>query len=269
MSQLPKPYDRKHRFGTASSNNPSNPIQGYDLDAEFDAIDISMDETQARLAQIQRDDGGLANDSVGLDQLTDEALQAVEDAGADAAQEVIDAGIAEMNEILGETQETRNEAQAAADAAEACRDQSCACAAASAESADESLDSAEDAANEANDAASSADLARYYFEQIEGAVDALEPLTIEFTTTVSTPTYTLPVSVSDEDFMDIHADGLLVPPSAYSVAGTTVTFTPPIASGKKMVIKIAGSVQIMAVLVEDWGFVYEAIGSSDDWGSVA
>jgi hypothetical protein len=64
-------------------------------------------------------------------------------------------------------------------------------------------------------------------------------------------------------------DGALLPPSAYSVLGSTVTFTPAIASGKKVVIKIAGSVQVMQVLIEDWGYVYEAVGASDDWGSVA
>ena len=59
MSQIPKPYDRKHPFGSASSNNPANPIQGTDLDAEFNAVELALDETQARLAEIQRDDGKL------------------------------------------------------------------------------------------------------------------------------------------------------------------------------------------------------------------
>ncbi|WP_223518271.1 carbohydrate-binding protein [Pseudomonas sp. BF-R-21] len=70
MSQIPKPYDRVNPFGSASSNNPSNPIQGTKLDAEFNAIEVSLDQTQARLAEIQRDDGALANASVGADQMT-------------------------------------------------------------------------------------------------------------------------------------------------------------------------------------------------------
>lgn len=77
MSQVPKPYDRVNPFGSASSNNPSNPIQGTKLDAEFNAIEVSLDQTQARLAEIQRDDGALANYSVGPDQMTLELLAAL------------------------------------------------------------------------------------------------------------------------------------------------------------------------------------------------
>lgn len=269
MSSLPKPYDRKHIFGSESSNNPSAPIQGFNLDAEFNAVEVAMDQTQARLGEIQRDDGQLANDSVGKDQLRDDAYTELEDAAADAAQEVIDEGIAIINGINNQAQNAANRADASADAAEVCRDQACACAAAAEDSADEAEDHAVEAGNEANDAASSADLARYYFEQMDDAMGALAPMTIEFTTSASTPSYALPVTVTDEEFIDVHVDGALLPPSAYTVAGTTINFTPPIDTGKKVVLKIAGSVQIMAVLVEDWGLITEAIGASDDWGSVA
>jgi hypothetical protein len=268
MSQIPAPYDRKHRFGTASSNNPSNPIQGYDLDAEFDAVEISMDQTQARLAQIQRDDGELANDSVGPDQLREDAYTEVEDAAADAAQEVIDEGIAIISGINMQAQNAANRAETAADAAEVCRDQACACAAAAEDSADEAADSATEAEEEANDAASSADLARYYYELMDDAVDALTPATYQYTVVAPGTTYQLPQPVSDEEFVDIHADGLLLPPTAYTIAGGLVTFNPALATGKLVVIKVASGLQIMPVIVEDWGFVYEDIGASEDWGAI-
>lgn len=268
MSQVPKPYDRKHRFGSASSNNPSNPIQGFDLDAEFDAVEVSLDETQARLAQIQRDDGQLANDSVGSDQLNDSAIVEIEDAASDAAQEVIDEGISDISQIMQQTIAYASAAKASAIQSEDCRDQSCACAAAAEDSADAAEDSAVDAENEANDAATSADLARYYYEQMDDAVDALAPKTIQFLTAASTPTYDILVPVSDEEFIDVHVDGLLLPPTAYSVAGSIVTFTPAIAIGKTVVIKIASGLQMMPIYTEDWGFIYEAIGASEDWGAV-
>jgi hypothetical protein len=50
------------------------PQSGTSLDNEFNAVKTSIDGTQSRLAQIQRDDGGLANESVGQDQLTRDLL---------------------------------------------------------------------------------------------------------------------------------------------------------------------------------------------------
>ena len=268
MSALPKPYDRKHIFGSESSNNPSAPIQGFNLDAEFNAVEIALDQTQARLHEIQRDDGQLANDSVGSDQLREDAYTELEDAASDAAQEVIDEGISDISQIMQQTIAYASAAQAAAIAARDCQDQSCACAAASEDSADAAEDSAVDAENDANDAATSADLARYYYELMDDAVDALAPKTIQFLTAASTPTYDVLVPISDEEFIDVHVDGLLLPPTAYSVAGSIVTFTPAIASGKTVVIKIASGLQMMPIYTEDWGFIYEAIGASEDWGAV-
>jgi len=269
MSRVPKPYDRVHVFGSESSNNPSAPIQGTNLDAEFNAVEVALDETQARLAQIQRDDGQLANDSVGSDQLNDSAILEVEDAATDAAQEVIDAGLIEIGAIKDEAQVAADAAEASAAQAQVCADQSCACAAASADSAEASEDSAEDSAAEATDAANSADLARYYYEQLDGALASLSPQTITVVTAASTPTINLPVTVSDEEFVDVHVDGLLLDPSKYAISGTTITFTPAIAAGKTVVIKIAASTQIMPVITDDWGWVYESVEFAEDWGSIA
>ena len=71
---LPSPYVRQASFTDWEANHPGEPAPGTSLDAEFNAVQESLDETQARLAQIQRDDGALANDSVGQDQLTRELL---------------------------------------------------------------------------------------------------------------------------------------------------------------------------------------------------
>lgn len=71
----PTPYVRQFDFTDFSTDFPTTPHQGNKLDLEYDAIKETLDETLANLALIQRDDGALANDSVGLNQLTD-AVQA-------------------------------------------------------------------------------------------------------------------------------------------------------------------------------------------------
>ena len=269
MSRVPVPYNRQHIFAPDSSNDPSHPVQGYNLDSEYNAVEKALDETQARLAEIQRDDGQLANDSVGSDQLRDDAYTELEDAAADAAQEVIDAGIIEISAIADQAQVAASHAEASAAAAAACRDESCACAAASEDSADDSADSAQDALEQAADAANSASLAQFYYERLDDAVSAIAPLTLVFVTAASTTTYPLPVPVSDEEFVDVHVDGLLLEPSKYVATGSNINFTPAIPTGHTVVIKIAGTSQIMPIVVDDWGFITDDIMSAEDWGSVA
>lgn len=65
----PTPYDRQNSFALFSAENPSEPHSGTTLDIEFNAVKVSLDETQSNLALIQDDDGQLARGSVGRDQL--------------------------------------------------------------------------------------------------------------------------------------------------------------------------------------------------------
>ena len=68
---MPQPtsYDRQNSFTLLAQVNPSDPYTGTDLDEEFNAIKVTLDELLTNIALIQRDDGDLANQSVGLDQL--------------------------------------------------------------------------------------------------------------------------------------------------------------------------------------------------------
>lgn len=68
----PTPYDRQYSFASYQAQHPSDPLPGDEVDAELNAVKASLDETQANLALIQRDDGQLANGSVGIDQLAPE-----------------------------------------------------------------------------------------------------------------------------------------------------------------------------------------------------
>lgn len=59
------PYDRQTSFALYSAENPTSQQSGTDLDAEFNAVKISLDDTQQNLALIQDDDGALKRGSVG------------------------------------------------------------------------------------------------------------------------------------------------------------------------------------------------------------
>lgn len=68
MSQ-PTPYDRSTSFANFQAASPSSPLPGSSLDAELNAVKATLDQTLQNLALVQRDDGALANGSVGTDQL--------------------------------------------------------------------------------------------------------------------------------------------------------------------------------------------------------
>ena len=68
MTAVPTPYVRKAAFADFSTE--AAPTVGQNLDAEFNAVRASLSATQSRLAQVQRDDGFLANDSVHPDAIS-------------------------------------------------------------------------------------------------------------------------------------------------------------------------------------------------------
>lgn len=68
MSQ-PTPYVRASNFANQQAVTPSAPLRGDMVDLELNLVKVSLDETQANLALIQRDDGAIKNQSIGFDQL--------------------------------------------------------------------------------------------------------------------------------------------------------------------------------------------------------
>lgn len=77
----PTPYVRQFDFSDHTAETPELPQDGTELDAEYDAIKTTLDQTLTNLARIQRDDGALANQTVGAAQLTPELLAALGVAG--------------------------------------------------------------------------------------------------------------------------------------------------------------------------------------------
>lgn len=68
MSQ-PTPYNRGFSFTDFAAANPSQSLPGVKVDVELDAIERTLDQSLTNLAKLQRDDGALANASVGVQQL--------------------------------------------------------------------------------------------------------------------------------------------------------------------------------------------------------
>lgn len=64
MSSPPTPYTRESDFTLFAPPASGQVTVGADLNSEFNALVTSVDETQDRLAEIQREDGALANLSV-------------------------------------------------------------------------------------------------------------------------------------------------------------------------------------------------------------
>lgn len=129
----PTPYDRQFNFQNQQAQTPSAPVPADEIDAEFNAVKITLDQVLGNLELIQRDDGEVANETIGEDQLKPELTllgsslatitAAAESAEADAATAVAakdDAETAatttEAAQALAET--AKRDAQAARDDAQ-------------------------------------------------------------------------------------------------------------------------------------------------------
>lgn len=60
----PVPYDRQFNFQNQQLLTPADPPPADEMDAEFNAIKLTLDQILGNLALIQRDDGALVNESV-------------------------------------------------------------------------------------------------------------------------------------------------------------------------------------------------------------
>jgi hypothetical protein len=65
----PTPYNRRFNFQNFQMVNPTAPLPADQVDAEFNAAKLTLDQTLANLAKIQRDDGVLKNGVVTKDSL--------------------------------------------------------------------------------------------------------------------------------------------------------------------------------------------------------
>ena len=67
-------YTRYRRYAQFQSENPDTVLNGTDLDVDYDRIKVVCDAIVAALADVRRDDGGVKNTRIGVDQLKTEVL---------------------------------------------------------------------------------------------------------------------------------------------------------------------------------------------------
>lgn len=67
----PTPYDRQFNFQDQQAQTPTSPLPADEVDNEFNAVKVTLDQTLSNLAKIQRDDGALKNGIVTQDSLSD------------------------------------------------------------------------------------------------------------------------------------------------------------------------------------------------------
>jgi hypothetical protein len=70
----PTPYSRQYNATAWSQNTPNLPHPGTSLDAEYDAIKVTLDGVLRSILLIQRDDGALRNQSVRMDTLAPDVI---------------------------------------------------------------------------------------------------------------------------------------------------------------------------------------------------
>lgn len=66
----PTAYNRVYNFTNFQTSAPTTPLPANQVDAEFNAVETTLDATLVNLALLQRDDGALANAVVTPDSLT-------------------------------------------------------------------------------------------------------------------------------------------------------------------------------------------------------
>jgi len=70
----PRDYARQYNFRDFQATSPSSPLPGTEVDAELNSVKLTLDDLNANIAKIQRDDGKLGNVSVHKDAFDQGAL---------------------------------------------------------------------------------------------------------------------------------------------------------------------------------------------------
>jgi hypothetical protein len=70
----PTPYERYRDYSDFQAENPDTPLNGADLDTDFDRLKATVTSLISCLATIRQDDGSLLSGSVGVDELKTEVI---------------------------------------------------------------------------------------------------------------------------------------------------------------------------------------------------
>jgi len=70
----PRDYTRQHNFNDFATTSPASPLPGQQVDNELNAVKLTLDDLNANIGIIQRDDGKIRNQSVHKDAFDVDAL---------------------------------------------------------------------------------------------------------------------------------------------------------------------------------------------------
>ena len=73
----PRDYTRQYNFNDFATTDPSSPLPGQQVDNELNAVKLTLDDLNANIELIQRDDGKIRNQTVHKDALDVDALALV------------------------------------------------------------------------------------------------------------------------------------------------------------------------------------------------
>lgn len=101
---MPQPpsYLRQYDFSDYQSNYPDDPLPGNQVDNEFDAVKATLDQIRLNLALIQKDDGSLKNESVGMNQVAQDLLLYIA-SGLDFKGDWVTATAYAVGDVVGHT----------------------------------------------------------------------------------------------------------------------------------------------------------------------
>lgn len=77
----PRDYTRQYNFNDFQTTSPSDPLPANQVDAELNAVKLTLDDLNTNIGLVQRDDGKLANASVHPDALSSATLALVQVSG--------------------------------------------------------------------------------------------------------------------------------------------------------------------------------------------
>ena len=76
----PRDYTRQYNFSDYQATSPSDPLRGSEIDGELNSVKLTLDDLNANIAKIQRDDGKIGNATVHKDAFDQAALALINSA---------------------------------------------------------------------------------------------------------------------------------------------------------------------------------------------
>ena len=128
------------------------------------------------------------------------------------------------------------------------------------------VEDAEDSAAAALAAQQSAEAA---LASVTTNLEALASQYVRYSGTGAQTSFTLPVAVLNEDFIDVFISGVYQQKTAYSVSGQALLFSVAPALGTNNIeVRIAPNIAFIQPSAADWGLITSAVTADEDYGAL-